>query len=502
MKSILDNIKKNAGYASKITIVWSLIFFMVTNSLNMYNVMIYASYFLLFGILLDFKKEGVLVYIFMFTFFVFLVNRPLIDFFKNFEWYNRWQPGDVKLALTMIYISILSLYGGLKLMLNRKVFYLDNKTKNLLSRFNSSDNIKNGLLIATLILFIVSFGTKMYVEMDKFIFMRGRLYEEYYLYYVPSFNVIIKVFSGMYIYVFCFLVSFNLLKRYIFTILVLNILTTIPALMIGQRGDFVLALLISLVLYIMKAMSNTKQKWFSKFEFSLIVVAVPSLIILMLVINEGRHGSAFNFGGLGDSLIMFFHKQGVSFDTLVTGVEYQDKISYLAPNKIFMFGEIIDLLKYNPISLRLFGIEALPSGNNIVKALEGNSYAHILSFLSHHSYLKGFGFGTSYILEVFQTFGIMAVVLVNVVIGSLLVYMKKAFNHGLVRTYIVLILITTVFYLPRQPFSSLIIFAIRPWFWLVNIALFGCFLVLKNFDEKSKLDKNGLLVKINILLED
>lgn len=495
--SLKQNFKINSKTKDNLSdgiVIVSVIIFLFSYRINNFNYMIISCYIFLVGTLFKYKSENAFLYIFYGAFFVFLINRSLIDIIDGYDWISRWDPYDLRLALSVLYGSIISIYYGYFHIFKNSTLLSKQKTSKFEAKRENNNNYISVVLFVVLIIFIISFVALLYVEIDKFVFMQGKVYEEYYISYIPSYNRLIKYISDMYFYALCLLLSFKITKRFAFILLFTYILTTIPVLLIGQRGGFITALLFAFVYYVIQTITGSKQKWFTKYEIYLIIIAVPVLIILMLVINEIRSGRDFGFSGLFSGIIDFFHKQGVSFDAVLNGIKYRERIYTLSPNKNYMFGEIIEFIKYNPISLGLFGTTPLPSGNNAFRALNGNSYAHILSFLAHHSYLKGYGFGTSYVLEVFQTYGFIGLTLINVALGFLLRELPKLFSKDQMCRYISIIIMYYIFYLPRQAFSDLVFFIIKPGFWLVNFYLILIFVMIKL--SKDKISKYNFIISL------
>ncbi|CAM2810322.1 O-antigen polysaccharide polymerase Wzy family protein [Erysipelothrix tonsillarum] len=494
MDSMRTRFKKNKVEISFSIMILSAVLFFYAFRNSAFNLMIISSYLLVIGILVNYDKDNIFLYIFYSTFFIFLLNRSLIDYLDGFDWVSRWDHYGLKTTMTILYLSVFTLYCGSKvypILINKfthskiysKVSFVKNEKKRVLSYKNHSTAQKTILLIL-FILLLVSTVAKMYIEIDKLVFMIGKNYEEFYLNYNPNYSLVLKFLADLNFYVLCSILAFQLKKKVAFSVLLINIITTLPSLIIGQRGSFILALLFSLVYYLIKQLTDKEQVWFGKYEKYLIIFGVPILVVLMIYINEGRHGKTFSFEGILSSFKIFLHKQGVSFDTLATGVENSSRIYRISPKKNFMFGEIINYLKYNPLSLKLFNTTPLPPGNNAIKALYGNSYAHLLSYLTHHSYLKGFGFGTSYLLEVFQTYGMLGLVTINLSLGVVLRLLKDKFNKDMMMNYFILVILSSIFYLPRQPFSSIMFFIFKPSFWFVIFVVKVTELVGKKFQPE------------------
>lgn len=465
--------RKNILY--QLLILLSFLLFMYGYRSNNFNCSIVSFYVLFFSLLINLKSNRILLYIFYCSFFVFIVNRPFIDIIDSRNWQEMWEMTNIKTGLTIIYSSIISLAIGARIHPTIKVNKNGTqKIKFYIKKIEDFFDIEFKYFIVLGIIFFlfITYIIYIYTQIDIYIFMKGRMYEEYYLYYKPSYGKWANIFSKLYIYFFYMILSFKITKKMAFIVLLMNVLSTIPMLLVGQRGGFIIALLFSFIYYLIRSLSGSSQKWFSRFEYTLILISIPVLVTMMNLINEGRHGGNLEFYGLLNSIKTFLHKQSITFDTVMYGVTYKSMIDEAGAQKNYLFGQVVEMFKFNPISLKIFGNKALPSGNNSIRALKGYSYAHILSYFSHHSYLKGFGFGTSYILEAFQTYGFLGVVFVNILMGILLVEINKRYNYSFVTNYLSLIVLYSVFYLPRQSFTTIFFFLFRPYFWIANIIVF------------------------------
>lgn len=131
--------------------------------------------------------------------------------------------------------------------------------------------------------------------------------------------------------------------------------------------------------------------------------------------------------GFFGAIVDLLYKQGVSFNVL--GIGYST-IPNLPPGpKCYTFGGFIDYFLHGSIA-QMFGGTDLGAGNNVVKAVEGNSFAHSMSYIAKSDYLQGHGWGSSYLLETYVDFGWIGLILFSLVLGFALLYLIKMLRSG------------------------------------------------------------------------
>lgn len=498
---MVSKINGNKNKLSLVFILTSLIMMLASYRTLNYNVMIISIVVLYLGMISRVEKDGILFFLFLSSFMVFLVSRSTLDIIDKYDWTIGWKGENLEKALPLLYVSLVMLYLGFHLSRKNKkskenksseVSIFSNKLKSLSNSINSNALFILGVIILFLLTYIIAF----YMEVDKYIFMRGRLYEEFYLYYSPKFSILVRMLASINKYLFFFLLSLRPKKITTYILFGLNIIKTIPLLLIGQRGEFTLAMVLMVVYYIMQQLSTGDKVWITKANIYTILGLIPILILLMAFINEGRHGSTFQFSGVLKTGKKFIHQQGVSFDTYMYGFENEAKIRMLTTNKNYVFGPIIEFIKYNPLTTIVFNIKPLPSGNNAIRAIEGNSFAHILAYVAHRGYLNGFGFGTTYISEAYHSYGLVGVMLLNILLGVIIFNIQEFFKGTVFKRFLAIIVICDILYLPRQSFSSILLFIIHPYFWATLILLSVLYYFVVKLQAKCDFSDEEKLVSL------
>lgn len=434
-------------------------------------------------------KRNVLYFFFNVTFFAFLLGRPLIEALRGEDWFMR--------PILAYYSSADTLTGMYAIILSQCVlclgavcgnYFLRYKCRNLPELFKRNNlTFRNALRVVAIIVFLVSVLCEALSDVEKLRFIQRHSYVEFYSQFVSSLPYVIYIGSTFLEYsAYIFLATLPR-KRKAFIILTIMILVNIPELLVGERNPAVLSILFALIYYLLRDFYGDKERWIGRFEKILIYVSAPISIAFLGIYNYVREGAAifdFNFWyGFTD----FFHKQGVTFSWLCSGM---GALEYLPNSKrvCYTFGGIIDYFRYGGIGRLISGTTGLGNGNNLLRATKGNSMAHHLSYvLLGNEYLQGHGCGSSYLLEVFADAGYLGVILFSLLLGAILICLPTLCRKGLVSFIILLSSINGFLFMPRAEAISSIQFLFRMPFWCTVIVCFTGALLLyrKNFRNTS-----------------
>lgn len=488
---MIKNLEINHKVISSILVLFSFIFMLNGYRTMNYNTQLVAIIMLgLSSIIYTFSKSKMFS-IFIISFFVFLVNRPIIDMLKGEKWWlsnyfmNNYDNSYLNSALMIIYIALGSLLIGK--IVSSSSFSVGDKfsisvKENLKARFvpvqikfNKYLKIKvdkKTLFLFLFIIYCLTYIFVMYAEIDKLLFMNGRMYQEYYLDYEVTYSMLITFMARFNIYFLMFLLALLPDKRRSFSLLLLNVSLHVPTLILGQRGSFMLAILFAIIYFLLRNELNRDERWITKKEIFFIVFLGLILVVLLSAINDIRHGYDFSLLKITDIFSNFLYKLGVTFNTHVYGIQNEFMIKDLTGSTNYLFGEILNNIRDNPISNLIFGnLENYPIGNSFEKAVGGYWFSHILAYVSHPRYLEGFGYGTSYLTEAYHTYGIVGVVSVNILLGHLLTKLDKSLTANYFKRIIAMLLLYNIFYIPRQPFTSFFSFFVKPYFIVALIIL-------------------------------
>lgn len=445
-----------------IACVLGIIGFPVSN----YNIMILAAMFLwISGFFFCIKNiaNRVLLLLFDIVIFVFLMCRPIIDVLKGATRWHYYADDSIYFAITSVAVSLIFLHLGCYFC---ERCFRDSADKSIMTLAPQSQSVVDFRMIAFL-LYLICMVFFMASEMDKVIFMQGRSYTEFYTGYTSSLPGSFYTISQMMPYALCVYLATLPPKKPAFFAQLLYVLSAIPQLIIGIRNPIVLNVIFVLIYYLMRDCIGDKEKWLGKVEKLIIIIGAPIAAFGLSVMNYLRAGNSNPNGGFFASIIDLFYKQGVSFDVLCMAHNAIPNLP--GGTKCYTFGPFIDGISQSRIGQVLFDVAIFPSGNNEIRAVEGNIFAHSMSYVAHPDYLTGSGWGSSYILETFADFGWFGIIIYSFIFGCLFVFGVRAMKRGWFMRIVLLAAFMQLMFIPRAEALGFLSFLISIHFWLVVI---------------------------------
>lgn len=425
-------------------------------------------------------RNRIVVFLFHLTIFLFLLSRIIVPYMQGSRWWVRYSIEANVFAMYAIAISMISIIAG---DIGVDIFnkFLGEKEKKSKRKLIKVD--EKFLFCAARVAFVICMVCFLVKEMDKLLIMSGHAYEEYYTIYKTRLPFVINFPANCMPYVLCIYLSFKPSKKESFFVLLIYIISALPMLKIGVRNPFILNALFAFVYYFLRDIERKNQEiWIGKFEKALIVLAVPVLIVFLGSYNYLRADEKVDMN-VGDVVVDFMYKQGTTYDTVLQGYTYKDKLPY-HEEQIYTLGAFSNYFYHNTFGRKIFGTEDLGNGNGLKAVYNGHSFSHAISYVVlGPRYIAGEGRGSSYIIENYLDFGYGGVAVFSIILGvicSLIPYMFG--KHWLLST-IILNIVTGIFFVPRAESVSFLLFLISYQFWLVVI---GVVILAIFFDKVCK----------------
>lgn len=387
------------------------------------------------------KFENRMAYtLFLASFFCFMLGRMSMDFLAKGSANFYFSDSITMHTLISIFISLIFLQFGVELCENK---WKDNKSNSI------SKEYKKELQKYAQILFCIAGIAAITMNIEQIFFIHEHSYVELYKDFASNIPRIFQVLGNMYIASFIvFLSTFPAKKNCILSIVLFSIVS-ITVLLTGDRGMFVCNFAV-LVVYIFWRQYIEKEIWISKKLTIIGIICIPILLAGMSFFVYFREGIDIGERTIIAQIIRFFRVSGNSVDILSYGKEYQEHF----PKSFYSFGELIDYVKYNPISQVLFNtVKPKPHTVEYVETM--HSYAHTISyFISLDEYLLGHGRGSAYIAEVYHDFGYIGIGVCNFIYGMFLtgIYKLNKCNPFIIASAFIALRI--LFYVPRGPMIS------------------------------------------------
>lgn len=452
-----------------------------------YSLLIQLFHNILYG-LEHFHKRSIFL-IFNVTFFIFLIGRLFVTYFFNYKneaeilGLNFNDQQIIQMVFIIIYISLLSLFIG---------FSINNKSLN--QYFNVQNiTIQNvdSIRLASLVIFLISFVMRILYWIDAIKSSNSVGYYEYFSNFESSLpGGAVAISRMMPVSFFMYLSTLPKRKSLYFPVF-LYLIEGMVAMLTGSRSGFMLNLLIILIYMIMRSYRNKKvcgKYWFGKTSIFLSIILVPFLLILLNLVEIKRNKNINVTEGFWNSLLEFFYAQGVS----VNVIGYTISLSEQIPNKTYSIGPIIEFIKYNILGT-LFGSQGAWKGQSIERAMEGYQYTHTISYLIMPDlYLKGVGYGSSYVAELFHDLGFIGLIIGGILTGYLIqVFSKMMGSKNFYLIFLSLIITRSLFFIPRASWVAYVVDTFTP----INIISFIVIIIfsaiLSKFMDNAKIGRRN-----------
>lgn len=453
-------------------------------------------------------KEDVLFFCFNINFFIFLVGRMVVSGFFSYRIEERGIFGLdftnielTKTTLICIFISLLSLFFGYATIpkMRAKFFKKNNNQivnssfyvtfKKIQLRFFQRKDTPfiTYLKISSLVLFYISIIFRLLIVWE----MRQASVSEGYFNTFTTFQShlpgMIQLVGNMYdMFFFSYLATLPRKRQAIFPIGLYLLEGTIAALG-GRRSILMLNVLIVFVYFFVRE-GKEKNSWITIKEKILGVLSLPVLVLMMTIIGQLRSNFTDSiaekgfFKNLLDPFFEFLYSQGVSANL----IGYTELLGHRLPKpRIWTFGPVMEFLQ-NSIIRPFQGLPAL-TGQSVERAKQGFLYSQALPYLIMPlDYVKGYGYGSSFVAENFADLGYFGVFIGSVFYGLILIFLTKSLINGnfLFMTF-GLSMARSILFAPRAAYLSFIVSTFSP--MKIVAVLIVCLLAfcLKVLDEKT-----------------
>lgn len=259
-------------------------------------------------------------------------------------------------------------------------------------------------------------------------------------------------------------------------------------LLMGRRAPFVLTLLLVIFYSLLRSAiaerSDMAQHWPTIGKIGLGALLLAPLIELLNAINQTRgDGATATAGESGNPLLEFFYSQGVSANLLVYA---QTDVLSIPHDKIYTFGPLIEFVQ----ARLLPGFDSsVYDGQTAVRAVEGYNFADIVSFRIMPSiYLRGGGYGSSALAELFWDFGWAGLFLGGLAFGLMFAFGGRVLSLSPLLAAAALIMSRQLLYAPRAPYLDWLVGTLN----VFNIAAFAFLgMLYKLLQEHGRTERNS-----------
>ncbi|MCU5028588.1 sugar isomerase [Bacillus thuringiensis serovar brasilensis] len=444
---------------------FSICMFIIGCFFTSFNVLLWATCGMLIHNLcyaIERFSERIIFFAFNCTFFIFLVGRLVVSSITGYE--DPWNKNaygldfqDDKVLMNIgiiLFLSLISLYLG----------YRSVQRKGLTTNHSKKYSIRmiSSVAFVSKTLFYITYIFNILVLIDKAKFTNTNGYMDLYASYTSSYpGIVVKLAEMCPTTLFIYLGTMPTKRKSILP-LVLYVVSGGISLLVGQRNNFVLNILIVLVYLALRNFTDKKEKWFGKKEIVSTIVSFPIIILLLNAVSYLRLNDSVNHKSFFDGVSEFFYAQGVS----VNLIGYAQTLGNQLPvGANYTFGRLIDFINNNTVTQMLTDIPSYRP-QSLESALYGNSFADAVSYIvSPGRYLSGWGYGSSYLAEMFYDFGYSGVIIGSFILGIILSLMVNSFKYSILGVWMTLSMTRLLLYSPRDTTMSFFVST----FSLINI---------------------------------
>lgn len=468
-----------------LSIVICLVTVIIGMSISSFNILCISMMSLLIhNVLFSFDnlKTRIWFLVMHITIFTFLISRPFISMLRGEAWWERTsqKPENIIFSITAILISMFMMYIGA--VIAEHVLSTKKTTEK-----EGKQQFRDNLQAVSMVVFYITMVFFLIQEGEKLLFMHGKTYVEFYSGFQSKLPGVFLSIASLMKYSLCIFLATFPNKRRTFIALALYEISAIPQLLIGVRNPIILNSLFIFLYYFLRDSMGEEKKWIGKIEKLLLIIGIPFGVVFMSVFAYIRSGLKIAQLNIFKLFIDFFYGQGVTFDVL--GIVYGHRLNLpMRDWRNYTFGGMIDYIVHGRIGQALWGTEALPSNNCWANGRLSNNLSHNFAYLyMEEDYLKGRGYGSSYLLENYIDFGYIGVIVFSLILGILLIYMLRRIGKNTLVDTIVLVSLTTIFFIPRAEATGWLTFIVTAQFWICIIACYMAAYICKNVSIFQKL---------------
>lgn len=389
-------------------------------------------------------QRNIVFLCFEFTFFLFLMGRPIINILYNGNYGVEFNSKILLKCFWELYISQLFLLIGFSIPKINKNKRDNNYRSNIkASIYYYDDDIK---LIGKIFTYLF-YATTVFNIAETIIKLNVVKQYGYFGYYTVDnlIPVYISKISQANEYLFWGICASMRSKKSFFPAMIIYISEGVLATLIGQRSSVLLRVAFIIIYYVLR--NRMESVWIGKKEKIFFIALLPIIFIFIVTYSYTRIGQSYSGKTILDSIYELFNGQGITFEILGYQQIYKDS-AIMQQN--FTFGELWTFLTQNVISKIFLNIPSY-SQNTIKMAEFGHSFGQSISYLVLKSeYLAGRGYGSTYIAELAQDYSIFGIAIINLIYGFIMKHLQVNRNNSFVLNLFYCYMIVGLIYAPRS----------------------------------------------------
>ena len=218
----------------------------------------------------------------------------------------------------------------------------------------------------------------------------------------------------------------------------------------GRRNMIVTSLMMLALYFVLRdnLLPKEKRVLTKRLVFLFCVLGLGGVYLLQMVayVRSGLQNESSFFS----TLVSFVDSQGASFRVVVKTFDYMEFFDPDTSYRYLLFPLEL-FVTNNSIGQTVFHTDPIIQVQTAEFAQNTYSYSHVLTYLVDSAkYLRGEGFGTSYVAEAYVAFGMAGAVAISAVIGLAFRWFSSMFSRSWPAIALGLIAVKSFVYLPRN----------------------------------------------------
>lgn len=407
------------------------------------------SLFLVGFSLVSFRRRLAL-FIFVLSMNLFLIGRPVIDIMTNF---TGFQPMHytIETAITanhMITVALLSMLAG---QLIYEKWLLEPESR--FTKAYPSAQQTNYIYWLVLVIGMISFLALGITIHEKIVFRQSHSYPSLYSDFTSQLPFVIRGFSAIIAATLILFVWGAPRKRIVFSAMGLYVGLNAYLMVTGVRADFTKAVIFLVFVLLQRYVLPYYR---SKMLKRIVLTGVAVVVLFSgLFFYVDRNRMEYQRPDQFILPMQLVYDQNISYMTLNRGQELSEIELFQSKKYTFgpfsdQFGDARDLKPYTKAFVQ-----------------EGDSLA---ADIAYHLYgdnaFKGYGLGSSFIMELYHDFGFIGLGVYSLFLGMLLASLSNISWRNLIVDAIKMRILLEIFYIPRAPATQFIVNLLVPQFYL------------------------------------
>ncbi len=439
-----------------------------------------AVFVLMVSYCLSHPEENVFLLCFLICFFTYLLSGQVLNRILNVYDYDFSDRIEFHTDFCLL-ISLIGLWLG---------YFISHKTRIVYRLSVSSSNTEvdyEGSYCLSVrkisrIVFYIFYVFWLLTLLDKVLYVYRYGYISYYIDYKPRVNKLIIALGAFAPSAFFLFLSTMPSKKEAKLPIALYVLYSFLTLGTGRRIHFLTGLLFVFAYYLCRNRINveTSNPWISRRMMRAIIITIPIMIIAMYLFEYIRSDTYSGNAGDYSPILGFFVRQGTSINVIKYAEKYKNELDPSARYSLYT------TIRWFHDSLlnKLMGIDLgfTFESQSAATALHGTNLADFVSYKAmRYTYLRGGGWGSCYIAELYADFGYFGVFIGNILYGVLLDGILKGIRakRSIWITALGLLIVSSLLKAPRAVFDDFLGNFLYPYNWAIIPCIY-CYMSIQN----------------------